>query len=97
MKKAEKAKSSKVNWAAKVRKFKTQLNDLTAADRRRSLKGAMAKVNGRAGEHTHTVRKSEKQYSARANPSGKPINWEAVCERTRQRCNKLSDNLTPTF
>ncbi|MBE0541328.1 MAG: hypothetical protein IH623_08080 [Verrucomicrobia bacterium] len=21
----------------------------------------------------------------------KPIDWEAVCERTRQRCNQLSD------
>ena len=22
----------------------------------------------------------------------KPIDWEAVCEQTRQRCNKLSDD-----
>lgn len=26
-----------------------------------------------------------------ANVKAKPIDWEAVCERTRQRCNKLSD------
>ena len=31
-----------------------------------------------------------KQQSATAKPK-KPVDWDAVCERTRQRCNKLTE------
>ena len=31
-----------------------------------------------------------KQQSATAKPK-KPVDWDAVCERTRQRCNNLTE------
>jgi len=37
--------SQTTDWAAKVRKFKPQLNSLTDAERRRLLKEAMADIN----------------------------------------------------
>jgi len=98
MKKAQKAKSSKLNWAVEVRKFKPQMNALTDSEWHLLLKEEIRESNGPVGEHIEAVRKSEKvQYSAamkQRTPKQKARRREWLlreCERLRQECNHLTD------
>jgi hypothetical protein len=47
---------AKINWAAKVRKYKPQMNGLTNVERRRLLKEALTDINGANAAAPHVRR-----------------------------------------
>ena len=56
MKKGEKSKASKLNWAVEVRKFKPQLNALTSKERQKLLRDALADIDGTGAAASHVRR-----------------------------------------